>query len=342
VTVKLVVFPAARAIGVVKPETLTPVPEIAILEIVALSLPVFVTFTVCVAVLPTVTVPKAIEAGDTVSPAAVVPVPLRATNSGELGALLVIVIVPVSWLSTVGLKAAETLALWPALNETGSLGPEAVNPVPVTEIAETVNISVPLFVSVTVCVALWPTATVPKLMALDDRAIALPGVLGVVPLPVVPTQPEATKIASRAPAAENARRTNPRVNRRERIASYTRARSKVGADIIERIVRWDRLPELLVAGTYLGQGPSPVREDSLLSLAKGQRWFGYSLALQSLNFSHRLLSRNSPVTRFGLRNHSSRLVRIRAFDVTRINCGDDIVVGYSGGDRRVCIVHRGD
>lgn len=183
--------------------------------------------------------------------------------------MLVIVIVPVSWLSTVGLKNAETLALWPAFSEIGIAGPEAVNPVPFTEIAETVSICVPLFVSVTVCVALWPTATVPKVRELDDRSIAMPGVLGVVPLLVVPTQPEATKIASRAPAAENARRTDPRVNRRERIAPSTRARSRIGADIIERIVRSDRLPELLVAGTDLGQGPSAVREDSLLSLARG-------------------------------------------------------------------------
>ena len=46
VTVKLVACPVASVIGVVKPDTLTPVPENAILEIVALSLPVFVTFTV--------------------------------------------------------------------------------------------------------------------------------------------------------------------------------------------------------------------------------------------------------------------------------------------------------
>jgi len=197
---------------------------------------VFVTFTVWVAVLPTVTVPKAIDAGDTVSAAADVPVPARATNVGELGALLAIVIVPVSWLSTVGLKTAETLALWPALSEIGSLGPEAVNPVPFTEIAETDSMSVPLFVSVTVCVALWPTPKVPKPTELGDTSIATPGALGVVPLLVLPTQPEVTKIASRTAPAEKARRTDPRVNRRERIASPTRAPSRIGARVIERIV----------------------------------------------------------------------------------------------------------
>jgi len=46
VTVKLVACPAASVMGAVKPETLTPAPENDSLEIAALALPVFVTFTV--------------------------------------------------------------------------------------------------------------------------------------------------------------------------------------------------------------------------------------------------------------------------------------------------------
>jgi hypothetical protein len=46
VTVKLVACPAASVIGVVKPETPTPVPENAILEMEALALPVFVSLTI--------------------------------------------------------------------------------------------------------------------------------------------------------------------------------------------------------------------------------------------------------------------------------------------------------
>ena len=46
VTVKLVACPAANVMGAVKPETLTPAPENDSLEIAALALPVFVTFTV--------------------------------------------------------------------------------------------------------------------------------------------------------------------------------------------------------------------------------------------------------------------------------------------------------
>ena len=43
VTVKFAVCPAASVAGAVIPETLTPVPEIVSLEIVAVSLPVFST-----------------------------------------------------------------------------------------------------------------------------------------------------------------------------------------------------------------------------------------------------------------------------------------------------------
>jgi hypothetical protein len=46
VTVKVVDCPAASVIGVVKPETLTPVPENAILKMEALASPVFVSLTI--------------------------------------------------------------------------------------------------------------------------------------------------------------------------------------------------------------------------------------------------------------------------------------------------------
>lgn len=82
------------------------------------------------------------------------PAPLRAISEGEPAALLLIVIVPLSASPAVGLKIAEIDALWPALSEIGRCGPEAVKPVPATEIPETVNISIPVLVSVTVFVAL--------------------------------------------------------------------------------------------------------------------------------------------------------------------------------------------
>jgi hypothetical protein len=125
-------------------------------------------------VLPTATLPKATELGVALSAAAVVPDPLRAISEGEPSALLAIVIVPVSATPAVGLKTAEMEALWPALSEIGSFGPEAVNPVPATEIPETVSISAPLFVTVTVLVALCPTAKFPKLTVLGEISIDTP------------------------------------------------------------------------------------------------------------------------------------------------------------------------
>ena len=276
VTVKFTVCPAANVAGAVRPETLTPVPEYDILEIVAASPPVFVSFTVCVASLPTATLPKAIEAGVAVSAAAVMPLPLRATSEGELGALLAIVIIPVSLALVVGLNAAVIVVLWPALNDSGRCGPEAVNPAPDTDIAKTVSMSVPLLDSVTVCVALWPTAKFPKLRVVADRSIDTPEVSGVVPLPVSPTQPDVTRITSSVTTPERARSMDARANRCERIVSFTRAPSRMGARVITtRIVRRGRLPELLAGGTHLGQGRYPVREDSLRLWFYGNRSFGH-------------------------------------------------------------------
>jgi hypothetical protein len=268
VTVKVVDFPPSKVIGAVIPEMLTPVPENATFEIATAALPVFANLIVCVASVPTATLPKAIELGVAVSAAAVavvvVPVPLRAISDGEPSALLAIVIVPVSAFPAVGLKTAEMEALWPALSDIGSFGPEALNPVPVTEIPETVSISVPLLDTVTVFVALCPTAKFPKLTVLGDISIEGPVTAGFVLLPVTPTQPDVTKITNRATAPEIPRRMYLGANRRERIVPLTRPPSRMGARVITtRILYRGRLPELLAGGTHLGQGHYPVRQDRL-------------------------------------------------------------------------------
>ena len=201
----------------------------------------------------------------------VVPVPLNAMREGEPAALLVIVIVPVSAAPAVGLNTAEIDVLCPAASEIGRCGPEAVNPVPATEIPETLSASVPVLVSVTVFVVLCPAATFPKLTELGDISIATPVTVGVVPLPVTPTQPEVTRITARATAPDSARKMDSRANCRERIVPFTRAPSSMGARVITtRIVRWGRLPELLAEGTHLGQGRYPVREDRLRTSKSGE------------------------------------------------------------------------
>ena len=119
VTVALALCPALNVIGMLIPVTLTPEPEKVMPEIFTLPVPELVSFTVCVASLPTLTFPKAIEDGETVKTEVVVPVPLSSTSAGESVALLVIAIDPDAASPMVGLNRAEIVVLWPALNAMG-------------------------------------------------------------------------------------------------------------------------------------------------------------------------------------------------------------------------------
>lgn len=149
-------FPAANVIGTASPETLTPEPEKVIPEIVTLAVPVLASCTVLITSLPTETVPNAIDAGETLSTevGAVVPVPLNSTVIVGSTALLLIVTVPLSAALAVGLNRTLIVVLWPALKEIGRCGPDAVNPLPATEIPEIVRIPFPVLVNVTVFVSL--------------------------------------------------------------------------------------------------------------------------------------------------------------------------------------------
>lgn len=154
VMVRFASAPAPKLAGTANPVTLTPEPETAIPEIVTLLVPGFVNLTVFVTSLPTETVPNAIDDADAFSTAVVVPVPLKITSIVGSIALLVIAMVPASEAPAVGLNTTLIVVLCPALNAIGRCGPEAVNPVPVTEIPEIIKIPAPVFVSVTVFVLL--------------------------------------------------------------------------------------------------------------------------------------------------------------------------------------------
>jgi hypothetical protein len=91
-----------------------------------------------------------------------VPDPDNAIAAGEPGALLTIEMLPVAAPAEVGVKMAENDALLPALIVIGMLAPLVLNPVPDGDAAVTVKVPVPEFVSVTVCVPLLPTDTLPK------------------------------------------------------------------------------------------------------------------------------------------------------------------------------------
>lgn len=95
-TLKLAEAPAATVAGMPMPLTEYPVPLTDAELTVRLAVPVFWTETVCVADWPTVTFPNERLAGETAIPGAgaACPVPLSATIDGDVGASLVIEMLP--------------------------------------------------------------------------------------------------------------------------------------------------------------------------------------------------------------------------------------------------------
>jgi hypothetical protein len=91
-----------------------------------------------------------------------IPVPVNAIDAGEPGALLAIEMPPVAAPVEVGVKIAENEALPPAAIVIGMLAPLMLNPVPEGNALVTVNEAVPAFVSITDCVPLLPTDTLPN------------------------------------------------------------------------------------------------------------------------------------------------------------------------------------
>jgi hypothetical protein len=165
--VKVALLPAPSVYGIESPEALMPDPEVARLEIVIVALPEFASLIVCVASLPTVTVPKLTEAGVIVSSDAL-PEPVQLAVAGEPEALLVIVIVPESVAVEAGLNVAVKLALCPALSVAGTVSPESVTPLPDTATFEIVVDELPEFVIFTVCAEVVPIATLPKLIEFGE------------------------------------------------------------------------------------------------------------------------------------------------------------------------------
>ena len=123
-------------------------PETDALEIVTFAFPAFVSFTSCVAVVPSVTVPKLkLEAlGESLFVAAT-PVPLKEIIIGELLASPPIEMLPESAVADVGLNATMKFILEPAARVTGAESPDMLKPAPVTTAWEIVSSAVPVFES---------------------------------------------------------------------------------------------------------------------------------------------------------------------------------------------------
>src|SRR5215469_5646198 len=88
--------------------------------------------------------------------------------AGELVALLLTTALPETLPVVVGAKATANEVAWLGKSVRGRVRPETVKPLPVTlsEVSETLEF--PVLVSVTVCVALEPVVTLPKLRAVGD------------------------------------------------------------------------------------------------------------------------------------------------------------------------------
>ncbi len=107
-------------------------PEIVAAVIFSVALPVFVSVTVLVELLPTLTLVNATGEGLTVMVACVaVPVPLKLIASGEPGALLVIDTLPLALPAVVGANVTVKEVVWPGVRLAGAAQPVSVKPVPV-------------------------------------------------------------------------------------------------------------------------------------------------------------------------------------------------------------------
>ena len=125
---------------------------------------------VCELLAPTATLPKPTMLGFAVNPGCT-PVPVIAIVSGDPGALLVIVMVPMGLPAESGVNFAVIVELAPAAIVIGSVNPLTEYPVPDAVSAEIVRLRLPLLLNVIVCEPLLPTSTLPKatLVGLAER-----------------------------------------------------------------------------------------------------------------------------------------------------------------------------
>ena len=154
------------------PVSVKPAPVIATLEIVTLEFPLLVRVVLNGLLLPTFTVPKLklvkVAPSSLVAGAAE---PVSAIVNGEVGALLVSKIEPLTAPEPVGVNKAEKVVLPPAATVAGTVRPEIVKPAPEAVAWEMVRLAVPLFFRVMVCEPFVPSTTVPKLTLVGSTEI---------------------------------------------------------------------------------------------------------------------------------------------------------------------------
>jgi hypothetical protein len=132
-TPRLMLCDGARVTGAVNPLADIPEPLAVTCVTVSLEFPVFETCTFCVALLPIFTFPKFTLVGENARVCeAATPVPLSATVTGLLGALLTIETDPLAFPAACGAYCTLKLPLCPGVNVSGNANPLELNPAPVT------------------------------------------------------------------------------------------------------------------------------------------------------------------------------------------------------------------
>jgi hypothetical protein len=164
VTFSAAVCPGTNVVFAPAPLTLNPAPLTITLEIIRFVFPLFVSVAPSEVLLPTTTLPKSRLLVLEVSSAVVaVALALMEITSGELGALLVSEIDPVTFPAELGVNTTLNVAFLPAAMLIGSVRPDVPKPAPVTLALEIVTLPVPPFCNVTVCEPLAPVVTAGKL-----------------------------------------------------------------------------------------------------------------------------------------------------------------------------------
>jgi hypothetical protein len=157
---------------------------------VALSVPVLLL------VVPTVTLPKFSVDGETDNDPAALPLP--ASEMLIVGLVETTEMAPLALPALRGANTELKVTLWPAVNVRGAVTPCWLNPVPVVVTFEMVTLLVPVLVSVSGNVSLFPTCTLPKLR-LDGTATRPPAVMPVPDNGTVSVASDALLVMVRSP-----------------------------------------------------------------------------------------------------------------------------------------------
>jgi hypothetical protein len=179
------------------------------------AVPGFDTVTVCVALLPTLTFPKASLVGlnDSWAADGVTPVPERERVVGEPDTLLVIDMLPEALPVAVGANFTLKVVELPAFTLTGTVIPLMVKADPLRLACEIVRVALPGLEIVTVCVLLLPVLTLPKATVVGFSVICGPSLelldsLAGVPIPSK-AHPETKLVSTKVAASASQRRPIP-------------------------------------------------------------------------------------------------------------------------------------